>query len=57
MIRDAPDSDAAKAKSTKVAGKMRTWMALFERGIPDKLPVKKTKGEVTKETDDVMDES
>ena len=57
MIRDAPDSDAAKAKSTKVAGKMRTWMALLERGIPDKLPVKKTKGEGTEETDDVMDES
>jgi hypothetical protein len=57
MIRDAPDSDAAKAKSTKAAGKMRTWMALLERGIPDKLPVKKTRGEGTEETDDVMDES
>jgi hypothetical protein len=36
---------------------MRTWMALLERRIPDKLPVKKTKGEETEETDDVMDES
>ena len=57
MIRDAPDPDVAMAKSAKAAGKMRTWMALLERGIPDKLPVKKTKGGGTEETDDVMDES
>ncbi|KAI0247099.1 hypothetical protein BJV78DRAFT_1285811 [Lactifluus subvellereus] len=60
MIRDAPDSDAAKAqgnRSAKAAGKMRTRMALLERGIPDEPPVKKTKGEGTEENDDVMDES
>jgi hypothetical protein len=58
MIRDAADSDAAaRAKSAKAAGKMRTRMALLERGIPDEPPVKKTKGEGTMETDDVMDES
>jgi hypothetical protein len=57
IIRDAPDSDATKATSTKVAGKMRMRMALLERGISDELPTKKTKGEGTEETGDVMDES
>jgi hypothetical protein len=60
MIRDAPDSDAAKAKgdrSAKAAGKMRTRMALIERSIQDEPPAKKTKGGGTEGIGDVMDES
>jgi hypothetical protein len=44
MIRDAPDSDATKAKSTKVAGKMRMQMTLLERGISDRASARMTTG-------------
>ncbi|KAI9453036.1 WD40 repeat-like protein [Lactarius psammicola] len=63
MIRDAPDSSATKAtgkRSAKAAGKMRTRMALLERGTGtrEEPPVKKPKGAGAGETDDVMmDES
>jgi hypothetical protein len=60
MIRDAPDSDTAKAKgnhSAKAAGKMRTRMALLERSTRDEPPSKKTKGGRTEGIDEAMDES
>lgn len=62
MIRDGPDSSAAKAtgkRSAKAAGKMRTRMALLERGAGarEKPPVKKAKGAGAEGIDDVMDES
>jgi hypothetical protein len=61
MIRDGPNSaDVRNAKgirSAKAAGKMRTRMALLTRGVQEKPPVKKAKGEGTDKDGDVMDES
>jgi hypothetical protein len=61
MVRDGPDSaDVGNAKgirSAKAAGKMRTRMALFARGVQEEPPVKKVKGEEKEKTDVVMDES
>ena len=61
MIRDGPNSaDVGNAKgirSAKAAGKMRTRMALLTRGVQEKPPVKKAKGEGTDKDGDVMDES
>ncbi len=62
MIRDEPNSadvaNTAKGKrSAKAAGKMRTRMALLARGVQEEPPVKKAKGEETKNDGDVMDES
>lgn len=61
MIRDGPDStDVTNAKgkrSTKAAGKMRTRMALLTRSVQEEPPVKRAKGEDTREGNDVMDES
>ena len=58
MVRDASDSPKAAGKrSAKAEGKMRTRMALLQRGAEtrEEPPVKKAKGE---ETDDaMMDES
>ena len=62
MIRGASESSATKAagkRSAKAVGKMRTRMALVQRGAEtrEEPPVKKAKGEGAEETDDVMDES
>jgi len=63
MVRDAYDSPATKAagkRSAKAEGKMRTRMALLQRGAEtrEEPPVKKAKGDGTNENYDVMmDES
>ena len=62
MIRRASKSSATKVAgkhSAKAAGKMRTRMALLQRGAEtrEEPPVKKTKEGGAEETDDVMDES
>ena len=65
MIRDAASETSASAitaagkRSAKAAGKMRTRMALLQRGVEtrEEPPVKKAKGAGSEETDDVMDES
>jgi hypothetical protein len=64
MARDLSDSPATKAagkRSAKAEGKMRTRMALLQRGTEtrEEPPVKKAKGKGTEETDDatMMDES
>ena len=62
MIRDASESSAAKAagkRSAKAVGKMRTRMALIQRGAEtrEEPPVKKAKGKGVEKTDDVMNES
>jgi hypothetical protein len=64
MIRDASETSGTATKATgkrsaKAAGKMRTRMALLQRGAetPKDPPVKKAKGESAEETEDVMDES
>ncbi|KAI0306130.1 WD40-repeat-containing domain protein [Multifurca ochricompacta] len=46
MIRDAPDSNTTNAKgkrSAKAAGKLRTRMALQERGVPEEPPIRRLK--------------
>jgi hypothetical protein len=64
MICEASDNSetatrATGKRSAKAEGKMRTRMALLQRGAEtrEEPPVKKTKGASTEETDDVMDES
>ena len=65
MIRDAASETSASAttaagmRGAKAAGKMRTRMALLQRGVEtrEEPPVKKAKGAGVEETDDVMDES